>query len=107
MKVSIFDQFGNCIGIAWHENNEGVVEFDPATREVVAVFFSINDGPKRSLDMPLLMPVDAPMRLYITKPSGRDVHNCGDEVDESATKMSWWRRVWRWFVESAATHRHD
>ena len=107
MKVSIFDQHGQCIGIAWHENDEGVVEFEPATRELIAVFFSVNDGPKQSLAIPLRLPVDTFMRMRVSAPASRGAHKSDNTVDDTAPKMSWWERVWRWFVKSAAIHRHD
>lgn len=95
MKVTIYSETGECLGIAWHENSLGVVDFPPATRDIFVTHFTVNDGPKLELMTPTLMPVDAPLTLAVF------INGRGKEVDKEATMMRWWRRAkeaftWTW-----------
>ena len=92
MKVSIYDDTGICIGVAWHEDDHGVVEVEPALGEYLATHYTINDGPMRPLLVPVRMAADTFLRLNISGTRMRPVHKFVDGVDETAPKLSWWRR---------------
>lgn len=108
MKVTVYDEQGELIGIAWHENDTGYVELPPSTRECVATHFTINDGAKQELTTPVRVPVDGEMRLRVRDPRAqlpaddyfsrlmRDAFE--KEVDKEATDMSLWLRIRRWFT---------
>ena len=91
MKVSIYDETGQCVGVAWHEDREGVVYFPPATSQVLVCSWSMNDGPPHALPYPVLWPVDADMPF--------SVRRLRNEVDNTAPAVTWWgvtKRAWRW-----------
>lgn len=99
MKVSLYDEMGQCVDVAWHEDNEGTVTFPPATRPVVLTHFTINDGPKIALGEPVLMPLDSDFTMAVW-PS-RSALRRHFAVDSTATKVTWWSRVkealsWTW-----------
>jgi len=96
MKVTVYDEARECIGIAWHEDNHGYVMLPPATRECVAVYYSINDGPLMAISQPVRMPVDTELLLRSPPPRRFGVHSDVDQVDEMATDGSWWRRSINW-----------
>lgn len=87
MKVSIYDETGRCVGVAWHEDREGMVWFPPATRQVLVCAWSLNDGPINALLHPVLWPVDADMPFRVFRREKL--------VDNTATDVPWWRNTWR------------
>ena len=68
MKVTIFDEDGKPIGIAWHENNYGTVTFPVATKPTLVTGFTVNDGPLTPVYPAVLMPVDADFEMRVFDP---------------------------------------
>ena len=96
MKVTVYDENGAPIGIAWHENDEGTIQLPPATRPIIAAYFTVNDGPMLELSHAVLMPVDTDFQMTVSTPSSRR-----KLVDKPATKVTLWARVkealtWIW-----------
>lgn len=106
MKVSVYDEDGELIGIAWHEDNVGSVELPPATRLTVATHFAINDGEKQPLSRTVVLPVDTALRIKIRPESKRpgesfekllrDAIEREKMVDKEATPVTWWGKFMRW-----------
>ena len=109
MKVSVYDEDGELVGVAWHEDTTGYVELPPATRACVATHFSVNDGPLQELTSHVLVPVDGEVRLRIRAPGQkraaedyferalREALGADYKVDRDATLPTWWAIIKRWF----------
>jgi len=109
MKVSVYDEQGELIGIAWHENDVGYVELPPSKRVCVATHFTINDGPKQELTSRVQVPVDGELRLRVRDPARkppaddyfsrilREAFSNEKEVDKTATDVTWWGKIKRAF----------
>lgn len=107
MKVTVYDEAGEIIGIAWHENTSGYIELPPATRECMAVAFAVNDGPPQPLTHTVRVPVDEVLRLRIRDQNAK-AKSYNDEFfermmreafgprDKDVAPVSWWRKIKRW-----------
>lgn len=68
MKVTIYDEIGKPIAIAWHEDSYGTVTFPVATKPTLVTGFTVNDGPMVPVVPPVLMPVDADFEMRVFDP---------------------------------------
>lgn len=84
MKVTLYDDTGRCVGIAWHEDEYGTIQLPPANRPILLTHFTVNDGPKMSLSNPVLMPIDTDFQMTI---SDRPIRRSEPVVAEPATLM--------------------
>jgi hypothetical protein len=92
MKVTIYDEIGRPIGIAWHENNYGTVTFPVATKPTLVTGFTVNDGPLVPVYPAVLMPVDADFEMRVFDPDD-DKGRAGQIRRRRATRWDKFKRL--------------
>lgn len=98
MKVTIYDEIGRPIGIAWHEDNFGTVTFPVATKPTLVTGFTVNDGPVIPVMPAVLMPVDADFEMRVFDPD--DGLRAGLGRKQRPTRWNKFKRLmmgyWSW-----------